>query len=65
VWTLKVLSCDNGSEFTGQAMDLWTYRNSAKIDFSRPDKPTDNAFVEASTEPCVPEHPSRQTESVR
>ncbi|MBB5327825.1 transposase InsO family protein [Edaphobacter lichenicola] len=26
----KVLFCDNGSEFTSQAMDLWAYRNSAK-----------------------------------
>ena len=23
----KVLFCDNGSEFTSQAMDLWAYRN--------------------------------------
>ncbi len=43
----KVLFCDNGREFTSQAMDLWAYRNSAKIDFSRPGKPTDNAFVES------------------
>jgi putative transposase len=43
----KVLFCDNGSEFTCQAMDLWAYRNGAKIDFSRPGKPTDNAFVES------------------
>jgi putative transposase len=28
-------------------MDLWTYRNGMKIDFSRPGKPTDNAFVES------------------
>ena len=39
--------CDNGSEFTSQAMDLWAYRNGVKIDFSRPGKPTDNAFVES------------------
>jgi putative transposase len=32
----KVLFCDNGSEFTSQAMDLWAYRNGVKIDFSRP-----------------------------
>ena len=34
-------------EFTGQMMDLWAYRNGVKIDFSRPGKPTDNAFVES------------------
>jgi Integrase core domain len=27
-------------------MDLWAYQNGVKIDFSRPGKPTDNAFVE-------------------
>ena len=43
----KMLFCDNGSEFTGQMMDLWAYRNGVKIDFSRPGKPTDNAFVES------------------
>ena len=36
-----------GSEFSGQAMDLWAYQNGVKIDFSRPGKPTDNAFVES------------------
>ena len=43
----KALYCDNGSEFTSQVMDLWAYRNGVKIDFSRPGKPTDNAFVES------------------
>ena len=43
----KMLFCDNGSEFTSQAMDLWAYQNGVKIDFSRPGKPTDNAFVES------------------
>jgi putative transposase len=43
----KFLFCDNGSEFTSQAMDLWAYQNGVKIDFSCPGKPTDNAFVES------------------
>jgi len=43
----KALYCDNGSEFTSQVMDLWAYQNGVKIDFSRPGKPTDNAFVES------------------
>lgn len=45
--TPKVLFCDNGSEFTGQVIDLWAYRNGLKIDFSRAGKPTDNAFCES------------------
>jgi putative transposase len=28
-------------------MDLWAYRNGVEIDFSRPGKPTDNAYVES------------------
>ena len=41
------LLCDNGSEFTSQLLDLWAYQHSVTIDFSRPGKPTDNAFVES------------------
>jgi putative transposase len=43
----KMLFCDNGSEFTSQAMDLWGYRAGVQIDFSRPGRPTDNAYVES------------------
>jgi putative transposase len=45
--TPKLAFCDNGSEFSGQSMDLWAYQNGVKLDFSRPGKPTDNAFVES------------------
>lgn len=45
--TPKLVFCDDGSEFSGQVMDLWAYQNGAKIDFSRPGKPTDNAFIES------------------
>jgi putative transposase len=43
----KTLFCDNGSEFTSHAMDLWAYQAGVQIDFSRPGKPTDNAYVES------------------
>jgi putative transposase len=43
----KVLFCDNGTEFTSQVMDLWAYHRKVRIDFSRPGKPTDNAYVES------------------
>ena len=42
----RYLSTDNGSEFTGHLVDLWAYRCKVRINFSRPGKPTDNAFVE-------------------
>lgn len=43
----SALYCDNGSEFTSQILDLWAYHNKVKIEFSRPGKPTDNAFIES------------------
>ena len=43
----KLVYCDNGSEFSSQAMDLWAYQNGVRMAFSRPGKPTDNAFVES------------------
>jgi putative transposase len=42
----KCLFVDKGSEFSGQMVDLWAYHHNAKIDFSRPGKPTDNCFIE-------------------
>lgn len=43
----RMLFCDNGSEFSSQAMDSWAYQNGVRIDFSRPGRPTDNAHVES------------------
>lgn len=42
----KYLFADNGAEFTGHLVDLWAYHHTVRIDFSRPGKPTDNAFIE-------------------
>ena len=36
-----------GSEFISRDMDLWAYKNNVTLDFSRPGKPTDNAYIEA------------------
>ena len=38
---------DNGPEFVGRSLDLWAYFNGVTLDFSRPGKPTDNAYIEA------------------
>jgi putative transposase len=40
------LRVDNGPEFAGRMLDQWAYLNGVEIDFSRPGKPTDNAFIE-------------------
>ena len=39
---------DQGSEFVSRDLDLWAYAHGVTLDFSRPGKPTDNAFIEAS-----------------
>ncbi len=38
---------DNGPEFISKDVDLWAYTNKVVLDFSRPGKPTDNAFIES------------------
>lgn len=43
----RAIRVDNGPEFISKALDRWAYENSVKLDFSRPGKPTDNAFVES------------------
>jgi putative transposase len=41
------IHCDNGSEFAGHLVDLWAYANKVSLEFSRPGKPTDNAYIES------------------
>jgi putative transposase len=43
----KVMRVDQGSQFTSKELDLWAYTNHITLDFSRPGKPTDNAYVES------------------
>ena len=38
---------DNGSEFISRALDKWAYEHNVVLDFSRPGKPTDNAYIES------------------
>jgi len=38
---------DRGTEFVSRVLDLWAYQCGVTLDFSRPGKPTDNAFIEA------------------
>ena len=45
--TPKTIRVDNGPEFVSKVLDQWAYRNGVKLDFSRPGKPTDNAYVES------------------
>lgn len=41
------IAIDNGPEFVSKALDAWAYRHGIRLEFSRPGKPTDNAFAES------------------
>ncbi len=43
----KTIRVDNGPEFISKSLDWWAYFNGVQLDFSRPGKPTDNAFIES------------------
>jgi putative transposase len=43
----SLIRVDNGSEFGSTVLDRWAYGRGVTLDFSRPGKPTDNAFVES------------------
>jgi putative transposase len=42
-----VIRVDQGTEFVSRDLDLWAYQRGVTLDFSRPGKPTDNAFIES------------------
>ena len=42
----KMIRVDQGTEFVSKE-DLWAYTRGVVLDFSRPGKPTDNAFIES------------------
>jgi putative transposase len=56
----RAIQVDNGSEFISKDLDMWAYWNKVKLDFSRPGKPTDNAFIESFNarfrQECLNEH---------
>jgi len=43
----KTIRVDQGTEFVSRDLDLWAYQRGVTLDFSRPGKPTDNAFIES------------------
>src|SRR5580698_7339184 len=43
----KAIRVDNGPEFISRELDLWAFLRGVTLDFSRPGKPTDNAFIES------------------
>jgi putative transposase len=41
------ITTDNGSEFAGRAMDTWAHETGVKLDFIRPGRPVQNAYIES------------------
>jgi putative transposase len=56
----QTVRVDNGPEFISKDVDLWAYWNHVTLDFSRPGKPTDNAYIESFNgrfrQECLNEH---------
>lgn len=56
----RTIRFDQGSKFISRDLDLWAYTKGVTLDFSRPGKPTDNAFIEAFNcpfrEECLSAH---------
>ena len=42
-----LITVDHGTEFTSKALDEWAYRRGVALDFIRPGKPVENAFIES------------------
>jgi putative transposase len=43
----ECITIDNGPEFTGKVLDAWAYARGVKLNFIRPGKPVDNAYIES------------------
>ena len=56
----RTIRVDNGPEFISKDVDLWAYWNHVTLDFSRPGKPTANAYIESFNgrfrQGCLNEH---------
>lgn len=43
----KAITVDHGTEFTSKSLDEWAWNHGVTLDFIRPGKPTENAFIES------------------
>ena len=41
------ITVDHGTEFTSRTLEDWAYRRGVQLDFIRPGKPVENAFIES------------------
>ena len=43
----KSITLDNGSEFTGRALEAWAIQHGVELCFIRPGRPVENGFIES------------------
>ena len=43
----RSITVDHGTEFMSRALEDWAYQRGVQLDFIRPGKPVENAFIEA------------------
>jgi putative transposase len=63
------ITVDNGPEFAGRVLDRWAYTKNVKLDFIRPGKPVENAFIESFNgrlrQECLNQHHFLDLEEAR
>ena len=63
------ITCDNGSQFTSRLLDAWAYEHDARLDFIRPGKPVENAYIESFNgrfrDECLNSHEFESLEDAR
>ena len=63
------IRCDNGSEFTSKVLNKWAYEKGVELDYSRPGRPTDDAYIESFNgrfrEECLSTHWSLTLEDAK
>lgn len=54
------ITVDHGPEFEGQVLDTWAYEHRLRLNFIRPGKPVENAYIESFNgrfrDECLNEH---------
>ena len=63
------ITVDHGTEFMSKALEDWAFARGVQLDFIRPGKPVENAFIEAFNgrlrDECVNVHPFTSIEDAR
>ncbi len=64
-----VIQVDNGPEFISKALDAWAHQCGVKLQFIRPGKPIENAYIESFNgrlrEECLNQHAFRSLQEAR